>query len=255
MCLIFFSLKNHPVYKLIVAANRDEFYSRETSAAQFWEDNPDVLGGRDNKAGGTWMAVTKAGRIGFVTNYRDPRKINPQALSRGQLVADYCRKTDRPEDYLKTVESGAFSYNGFNLIVGNPDELWYFSNHRAGIDKLQPGFYGLSNHLLETPWPKVTRGKEKLGQIFKSEKIQVERIFEALFDDQTTPDENLPDTGIGLERERALSSIFIRTPGYGSRSSTVVLVDSKNNLFFSERTYDLNTFEYTTRLFEFKVRQ
>ena len=254
MCLIFFSLQDHPTYKLIVAANRDEFYSRKTSAAGYWEDRPDVLGGRDNEANGTWMAISKAGRIGFVTNFRDPKKMKSKAPSRGLLVADYCTNLDPPEKYLQKVESKADRYNGFNLVVGNPDELWYFSNHGIGIEKIDPGFYGLSNHLLETPWPKVQTGKEKLGPVLKSDKISMERVFSILYDDRIAPDEKLPDTGVGLERERALSPIFIKTPDYGSWSSTLLLVDRKNNVIFAERVYDLKTFEFTTKIFEFTLK-
>lgn len=254
MCLIFFSLKQHQTYKLMVAANRDEFYARKTSAAGFWEDHPEILGGRDLQANGTWMALTKAGRLAFVTNFRDPKTHKPKAPSRGRLVADYCQTRERPEDFLRAVESEAGRYNGFNLVVGNPDELWYFSSHKAGIEKIGPGFYGLSNHLLETPWPKVLRGKEKLGILLKSDTIAIEQVFSILYDGKIAPDESLPNTGVGLERERALSPMFIKTPEYGSRSSTVLLIDYQNNVLFGERSYEVKPFNFSTRLFEFTIR-
>ena len=143
------------------------------------------------------------------------------------------------------------SYNGFNLITGTPDEMWYYSNYRAGIEKLDSGFYGISNHLLETPWPKVQRGKEKFKPILSQPTINPDHLFEALYDDQRAPDDKLPNTGLSLEREQALSSMFIKTENYGSRCSTVILIDRKNQVFFSERVYDLKTFQFTTQSYQF----
>ena len=165
MCLILFSLHHHPRYKLIVAANRDEFYNRRTSPADYWKDYREILGGRDMEAMGTWMGMTQSGKISLITNYRDPQNINPRAPSRGQLVSEYLVQSGRPEEFLKWIEPHAKDYNGFNLIVGNQDELWYFSNYQHKIQKIGNGFFGLSNHFLETPWPKVVRGKEKLAPI------------------------------------------------------------------------------------------
>ena len=162
MCLIFISLNDHPDYRLIVAANRDEFYERKTHPAQFWNDHTNILGGRDLEANGTWMAMAKNGKISMVTNYRDLQNLKKQAPSRGQLVADYLVNGDRPEGYLKEVESKGKNYNGFNLIVGTPNELFYYSNYKNGIEKISDGLHGLSNHLLNTSWPKVEWGKEKM---------------------------------------------------------------------------------------------
>ena len=253
MCLIFFSLKQHTTYKLIVAANRDEFYNRKTAAADYWKDYPNIVGGRDLEANGTWMGMTTSGKISMLTNYRDPMNINPKAPSRGHLVSDYLEQNISAEDYMKQIEPGAKAYNGFNLLVGNPEEFYYLSNYRKGIDKITDGLHGLSNHLLETPWPKVTRGKEKLTQLLKGKDISSKQLFEFLYDGERATDDQLPDTGIGLDRERALSSMFIKSPGYGSRCSTVILIDQKNNVEFTERVYDLSTFEYTTKTFQFKL--
>lgn len=255
MCLIFISLNNHPLYKLVVAANRDEFYSRKTAAAGFWPDKPHILGGRDLEARGTWLGMTKTGRISLLTNYRDPQHIDANAPSRGQLVSDYLENRQLPEAYLRDLEPHANQYNGFNLMVGTPDELWYLSNYRNGIQKIEKGFLGLSNHLLDTPWPKVERGKQKLSPVLSKPTIQPNELFELLYDDQRASDELLPDTGIGLERERALSSMFIKTPNYGSRCSTVILVNHQNQVVFSERVYDLATFQHKTQTFEFEVKK
>lgn len=255
MCLIFISINNHPTYKLIIAANRDEFYNRKTAAAGFWEDKPNILGGRDLEACGTWMAMTKTGRIGMITNYRDPQNINPKAPSRGELVSDYLENGIHGLSYLNSIEPKAKEYNGFNLIVGTQDELWYLSNYKNGIDKLKPGFYGLSNHLLETPWPKIIRGKEILAPLLKEKTIDAKKVFEVLCDSQQAMDENLPNTGIGVERERMLSSMFIKSPNYGSRCSTVVLIDHQNQVQLTERVYDLTSFDYNTRDFNFQLEK
>jgi len=259
MCLIFISLDQNPNYKLIVAANRDEFYARKTVAADFWEDHSQIIGGRDLEAKkpdgtcGTWMAMNKNGRIAMVTNYRDLKNLKTQAPSRGHLVTDFLLTNEHPDKYLKSIAPNASLYNGFNLIVGNGEELFYLSNYREGILKIENGFHGLSNHLLDTPWPKVANGKEKMKPLFEQPKIDPEKILNALHDEQQAPDDQLPDTGVGLERERMLSSMFIKIPNYGSRCSTVVTIDRNNKVEFTERVYDLKTFEFMQKSFAFDV--
>lgn len=254
MCLIFLSVQDHPQYKLIVAANRDEFYQRKTAPADYWQDHPEILGGRDLEAQGTWMAINKNGRIAMVTNYRDLRNIKPAAPSRGALVTDYLLETNSPENYLNQVASKDKEFNGYNLIVGSAEELWYHSNYKEGVYKLSSGLHGLSNHLLDTPWPKVERGLAKMKEILTKQKIESNQLFEVLFDDVIAEDDKLPNTGVGLERERVLSSMFIKSPGYGTRCSTVVLIDRNNNVQFLERVYDLKTFAYTQKDFDFEIQ-
>jgi uncharacterized protein with NRDE domain len=250
MCLVFFALNEHPQYKVIVAANRDEFYKRQTTPAAYWKDQPDIVGGRDEEASGTWMAMNTNGKIGLVTNYRDPANINPAAPSRGKLVTDFLTGNNSPEAYLRKVEPHAKHYNGFNLLVGHLEEWWYLSNYKTGIQKLQPGVYGLSNHTLDTAWPKVANGKKRFANIIKYHFYPAE-LFKMLMDEQRAEDAYLPDTGIGIERERALSSMFIKTNGYGTRCSTVLLIDKENGVQYYERTYDVQTFTYHTRGFRF----
>ena len=254
MCLIFLSLNNHPTYKLILAANRDEFYHRKTAAADFWEDHPQILGGRDLEANGTWLGMTRSGKISLLTNYRDPKNINPTAPSRGRLVSDYLEGEVQAETYLKKIEADGSQYNGFNLLTGSVNDLWYFSNYSKGIERLKPGLHGLSNHLLDTPWPKVVRGKEGIQKILRQQKIASDGLFEFLYDEERAQDDQLPDTGIGIERERALSSMFITSPNYGSRCSTVILVNQQNHAVFAERVYDLTTFEFSVKTFEFDIK-
>lgn len=246
MCLIFFSIDQHPAYKFIVASNRDEFYDRKTAPAHFWEDHPQVLAGRDLEAMGTWMGVTKGGKISMLTNYRDPQHINPAAPSRGKLVSDYLINEVSAEAYIHHVAQNGEKYNGFNLFTGTADALYYYSNYGKGVEKLSPGFYGLSNHLLDTPWPKVKLGKEKIAPLLRQSTIDVEAVFQALYNTDLAEDALLPQTGLPLTRERALSSMFIKTDNYGSRCSTVVLIDRQDRMEFYERTYDLKTFRFNT---------
>jgi uncharacterized protein with NRDE domain len=252
MCLIFLSLNSHPVYKLIVAANRDEFYQRKTAPAEYWDDYSTILGGRDLEANGTWLGMTRTGKISLLTNYRDPKNINPKAPSRGQLVSDYLASQMDPAEYLNKVAALAKQYNGFNLVAGNIDSLYYMSNYATGVHPIDDGIHGLSNALLDTPWPKVTRGKQRFEALLEGP-FTTQQLFEFLYDDHRAADVDLPNTGIGLERERALSSMFIKTDNYGSRCSTVVLVDHQNRVTFSERVYDTSDFTFSLRTFEFSV--
>jgi len=252
MCLIFIAVKNHSKYKLVIAANRDEFYGRRTASAAFWQDHPQILGGRDLEAMGTWLGMTTAGRICMVTNFRDLRNIKSNAPSRGKLVTDFLLDKVSGEAYLTKIEPRAKDFNGFSLIAGTVDSLFYLSNYREGLIHLNSGLFGLSNHLLETPWPKVEKGKREIQALLKAPQVNKDDLFRILSDETISPDDALPDTGVGIERERSLSAAFIRSPGYGTRSSTVILVDYNNNVAFHERVYDpasssfsLNSFAYS----------
>ncbi|NJN41975.1 MAG: NRDE family protein [Flammeovirgaceae bacterium] len=255
MCLIFISLDHHPKYKLIIAANRDEFYNRSTLPAHFWKDRPEILGGRDLQEMGTWMGVSKSGKISMVTNYRDLAGLKSNTPSRGHLVSDYLSNGKSPDEYLKQLQPTAQLYNGFNLLVGYADELWYLSNYKTGIEKIKPGFYGISNHLLETPWPKVVRGKELIKPALTKNDVDANEVLDILLDEQKAADDQLPKTGLDYEREKAVSSMFIKSPNYGSRSSTIVLIDGDGNVSFTERVYDLKTFDYSTRTFQFQISE
>ncbi len=259
MCLIFFSLNQHPTYKLILAGNRDEFYGRKTAVANFWDRHPEIVGGCDLEAiqpdgtCGTWMGLSKTGKLAFITNFRDPKNINPQAPSRGQLVSDFLIGNQGAEPYMRDIQTRASQYNGFNLVVGDTNQLYYLSNYQNEIKKLTSGFYGLSNHLLDTPWPKVAKGKAAIERELTQSKLSTENLFAILQDEGRATDDLLPDTGIGLDRERALSSMFIKTNGYGTRCSTVILVTKQGAITFEERTFDLPAFSYTTSQFKFDL--
>lgn len=237
MCLIAFAYRNHPNYHLVLVANRDEFYSRPTKQAHFWEDHPEVLAGRDLEKMGTWMGVTKSGRFAAITNYREPNVENGEARSRGELVANYLNGEQSPHNYMKVVEKQALQYNGFNLIVGNQQDCFYFSNRGNGISKLKPGIYGLSNALLDTPWPKVVKSKRRLAECLRKTRVEKACLFDLLSDSEQAAEKRLPETGVKMELERLLSSVFIKSKEYGTRASTALLIDTEGNVHFTERSF------------------
>jgi uncharacterized protein with NRDE domain len=237
MCLILFAYRVHPEYKLIVAANRDEFYHRSTAPAHFWEDSPEILAGRDLEKMGTWMGVTKGGRFAALTNYRDPKESAEGKRSRGELVADVLNYKGNLKDYMQDLERNNERYPGYNLVAGDINELYYYSNRGKGLQKLEPGIYGLSNHLLNTEWPKVQTGKKGLTQIIneKNEDI-IGELLNLLQNADPYLDELLPDTGVSLEWERMLSPLYIKSENYGTRSSTALLMSEKE-IQFVERVF------------------
>ena len=236
MCLILFSYKNHPKYRLILAANRDEFLDRPTKPARFWNEHPDLLAGKDTRAGGTWMGVTTDLRFAAITNYREPASEKPDAPSRGHLVLDYLKGSSHPQAYLQELQKNAAVYNGYNLLAGSAAGLWFYSNKENQVREVTPGIHGLSNHLLDTPWPKVQKGKERLGKSITSQTLQPGTLIDLLGDSEQAPDHLLPNTGVPQDWERLLSPMFIRAPNYGTRASTVLLIDHEGKVTFVERT-------------------
>jgi uncharacterized protein with NRDE domain len=234
MCLILFAVRAHPDYPLVIAANRDENYRRPTAAAAYWQDHPQVLAGRDLEALGTWLGVTRAGRFAALTNFRDAFERKTEAPSRGRLVSDFLTSAIDPQAYLDQIAPSAGRYNGFNLLVGDAAGVHSFSSRGSSSQRLLPGVYGLSNHLLDTPWPKVAAGKKRLAGILQ-DGVSAEPLFELLDDRREAPDDLLPDTGVGLARERVLSPALIAAPEYGTRASTVVLFHRAGAVEFSER--------------------
>lgn len=236
MCLIIFAFRSHREYPLIIAANRDEFYDRPTAEASFWEDAPEVLGGRDLKEGGTWMGIERRGRLAAVTNYRDPRFMKNAAPSRGRLVSSFLTSEEEPVSFLRRVSEGAAGYSGFTLLLGSPEGLWCYSNAGGGITPVQPGIRGLSNHFMDTPWPKVERGKQMMTKLLdETDRPSPEMILDILEDAHHPPDHRLPHTGVGIELERMLSPLFITSPFYGTCSSTVLLVNREREVLFVEK--------------------
>jgi uncharacterized protein with NRDE domain len=238
VCLVLIALDQHPDYSLIVAANRDEFYDRPTAPAEFWADAPTVLAGRDLRAGGSWLGIDRAGRIALVTNYRQGQREDPAPHSRGRLVSDFLTGDAGAAEHIERVRSEANLHNGFNLIAGDDGGLFYFSNREGRARRLTPGVYGLSNHLLDTPWPKVAATKTAFGALLDGGATELTEDLFALLSDRNRPaDGLLPSTGVGREWERLLSSAFIASDGYGTRSSTVVLFGRDGSILFVERSF------------------
>jgi len=237
MCLILFAYRAHPAYRLVLAANRDEWFQRPTAPAAFWADAPDILAGRDLEQGGTWLGVTRHGRFAAITNFRDPGNHRADAPSRGGLVSAFLRAEIAPTAYLEQLRPDASAYNGFSLLVGDRTSLGYFSNREGRIRDLEPGIYGLSNHLLDVEWPKVQLGKQRLAAWLDDDR-RPEALLALLDDTRTAPDAALPRTGVSLEWERRLSSLRIVGEGYGTRSSTALVIGSAGEIRFVERSFD-----------------
>ncbi len=238
MCLIVIATQIHPLYPLIIAANRDEFYHRPTAPLAFWQDQPGILAGRDLEQNGTWLGITKTGRFSSITNFRDPSLMGSAAPSRGLLVSNFLASDQRPEEYLQAINNSGKKYNGFNLIVGDMNQLWWYSNKKNDIVKIKPGIHVISNHLMNTPWPKTLKAKGGMQEICRENTvIDPEDIFQILADKSHPPDNELPDTGVGLEWERLLSSVFISSDIYGTRSSAVILAEPSGQITFTERTF------------------
>ena len=254
MCLLLMALNTHSTYPLILLANRDEYYERPSASARFWEEAPSVLAGKDLRAGGTWLGITKNGRIGAVTNFRDPSSMKEGAPSRGRLVSDFLLGQQGPAEYIDKMDREAGKYNGFNLIIGDKGQLYWYSNHGHGVRLLGPGIYGLSNHLLDTPWPKVARGKDALTSLLSGQRApSLEELFHILADRTVADDASLPHTGVELEWERILSPIFIKSPTYGTRSSMVLLIDADNRATFVEKTFNADLDHPTTARHDFRI--
>ncbi|MCL9685260.1 NRDE family protein [Legionella maioricensis] len=246
MCLALIAIDQHPLYPLIILSNRDEFYKRATVPAHYWQENPNIFSGKDLVGGGTWLGVNKSGHFSLITNYRNPNLYDLLMQSRGLLAKNFLFESihTTPSAYVKKIARVSNNYNPFNLVVGNKAAITYYSNVINKTKKLTRNLYGISNHLLDTPWYKVLRAKDLFNKL-RDELITCEapdaiekRLFSILEDKTLAPDNLLPNTGVSVELEKSLSSIFVNIPNqaYGTRSSTIILF-AKNNLFFSEKTF------------------
>jgi uncharacterized protein with NRDE domain len=255
VCLILFANEASSRYQLVLAANRDEFYSRPTAPAVFWEEAPDILAGRDLEGGGSWMGVTRSGKFAAVTNFRGSSKVWEDAPSRGDLVSDFLMSGKSPDVFIDKLRTRARNYNGFNLLLGSAQSLWWYSNqYDEQPHRIVPGIHGLSNHLLDTPWAKVKRGKRALEDLLVDEReLTPEQIFPILEDPTPAADDELPHTGVGLELEKVLSAAFIRTQYYGTRSSSVLLVERTGNLTFVERSFNSRDESQNETRYEFRI--
>ncbi|HSL18405.1 MAG TPA: NRDE family protein [Methylomirabilota bacterium] len=237
MCLLVVAWQADPELPLVLAGNRDEFHHRPAAPAGWWEAPGGVVGGRDLEAGGSWLALHRSGRIAVVTNFREPLADSPGRRSRGELVVGAVTSEGPLEAWLNRLAGRGDDYGGFNLVVGDGRELHVVSNRGGDRRCLPPGVYGLSNHLLDTPWPKVAAAKARLRRWLADPRRDREGLFGILADRQPAPDDELPDTGVPEAWERLLSSAFIVSPRYGTRASTVVLVRADGGTELVERRF------------------
>ena len=236
MCLILVAWRVHAQYPIVVAANRDEFRRRPTAAAHWWTDRPQLLAGRDLEARGTWLGITRDGQIAALTNFRAPGQLKLNAPSRGGLVIQMLESQAPIPQRVAQLRELSPQYSGFNLLCTDGRQLGVFESVPATGRMLEPGIYGLSNHLLDTPWPKVQRAKSKLATALGAMPDD-STLLDLLCDDRTATDDELPRTGVSLEWERLLSSAFIRGADYGTRSSTIIRVGIEGSVDFNEWTW------------------
>ena len=237
MCLLAFAWKTQPDHALIFAGNRDERHARATEAARPWSDAPQVIAGRDLEAGGTWVGVSAGGRFAVVTNYREGLNPRKAPRSRGALTADFLAGDLPPARYLDQLRPHAQEYGAFSLLIGDAEELHVFSNRGGPDGPVAPGVHGLSNHLLDTPWPKVERSKARLAALLEQEAATNEALFRLLSDRTQAAEGQLPDTGVGRELERQISPPFVVNSVYGTRCSTLIRLGPAG-LRFAERRFD-----------------
>src|SRR6185436_979199 len=253
MCLLVLAWKHHPRYRLILAGNRDEFHDRPAAPLNWWHDDPRILGGRDLKAQGTWLGVARSGRFGVVTNYRDLKAPVDGAPSRGLLVPRFLTGATSPKEFLDDLRGAAPRYSGFNLLVGGTRSLYYFSNRGPNTPTaLTPGVYGLSNHLLDTPWPKLARTRERFTALLSQSEIAPEDLFTMLADREQASAADLPSTGLPEDWERVVSAPFIVNERYGTRCSSVLFVERNGRTVLQERRFDAAGVQSGTSRFEFK---
>jgi len=235
MCLIAFAYRVHPDYPLLLIGNRDEFLVRPTARAHWWEDHPAMFAGQDLKALGTWMGISSNGKFGVVTNFRKGKDSLDNAVSRGSIVPDYLGDKGATSDFLNKLENESEAFNPFNVLLGDGEELYYFSNAEGGRkEKLSPGIYGLSNNFLNVPWPKVKKARSGLkGELEKTD-FKPESLMKILLDPKLAPDDELPNTGISYEWEKKLSAMFISMPTYGTRVSTLIVRNKEGELSLME---------------------
>jgi uncharacterized protein with NRDE domain len=241
MCLVLIAWRADPDHPCVVAANRDEFHARPAAVAQWWSDCPQIFAGRDLQAGGTWLGITRSGRFAALTNYRDParralkRGVAPP--SRGILVRSMLESRAPVAQGLAFLREIGAKYDDFNLIFSDGERLGIYESASGTGRELEPGIYGLSNHLLDTPWPKVQQAKSRMEQALLG-KGGTAPLLALLRDDRPAPDAQLPRTGVSLEWERLLSSAFVRAPDYGTRCSTIIRIDARGRAYFDEWSWN-----------------
>lgn len=236
MCLIVLGIDAHADYPLIILANRDEFYNRPTESLSLWPDI-DFYAGKDLQAGGTWLAVSKNGKFAAITNIRDPKNLNENVKSRGNIIVEFMEGKLSTIDFLNELKPKCHTYNGFNLICGTFQELYFMNSYEKEIKPLQSGIYGLSNASLDSQWPKVEAVKSNFKSVLLNKNIDNQLLISCMQTKKQFDKTLLPDTGIGIDMEKILSPIFIESPIYGTRCTTIVSLNKKGKLNIYEFDY------------------
>jgi uncharacterized protein with NRDE domain len=237
MCLVLVVWRAHPQYPCVVAANRDEFHARPTARAAWWSEQPRLLAGRDLTAGGTWLGITRAGRFAALTNFRDATQRRVPVPSRGALVTSLLESNAPVSECLEQLRSVGGDYNGFNVIFSDGERLGIYESVLGTGRELGPGIYGLSNHLLDTPWPKVQNAKSRLAAAL-TDIADTAPLLALLRDDEPAPDAQLPQTGVSVDWERLLSSAFVHSADYGTRCSTIIRIAQRGRAYFDEWSWN-----------------
>ncbi|WP_261842625.1 NRDE family protein [Aliamphritea ceti] len=237
MCLIVFAYKQHPEYNLILVANRDEQYERPTQSLHIWDSPTGIIAGRDSLQSGTWLGIAHNGHFSAITNHRNGLHIRSTSRSRGLLTTEFLNSSVSAQHYADEISQTSVPYNGFNLIVADSSGLYHASNVTKEYQYLRSGIYGLSNALLDTDWPKTRQQKQRLKDALQAHNPNPQTLIEMMADPQRYPDETLPDTHVGIEIERALSSSFIQLESYGTRATTVVMQDYHGRTRIIEQNY------------------
>ena len=238
MCLILFAHQYSAQYKLVLIANRDEFHQRAAKPAGFWQKNPDIFGGIDCTAGGSWLSVDKHGRMAAITNIRKPPFTKDHALSRGEIISQFLTGQQTASEFMHELKERDHFYGLFNLLLLDDSGLWHYSSDTQQSQNIRQGVHGLSNADLNTPWPKLTRSQAALKHQLTSPLIDENKLISIMQSTDRPSDNELPTTGVNLEFERLLSSAFIQGDGYGTRCTTLLTIDNDNSIKFTELTYD-----------------
>lgn len=251
MCLVVFAWRAHPDYRLVLAANRDEYHGRPAKNAHWWPDRQHLLAGRDLQAGGTWLGVSTQGRFATVTNYREMQRPGGKLLSRGELVCDFIDSNESPGRFSNSIAGK--DYAGFNLLVADDEHLVYSSNRGESPVELKPGIYGLSNAALDTPWPKLVRSRDRLRQLIESDAVSESSLLRLLADRQPAPVERIDDSELPFQLAQAVSAPFILSREYGTRSSTSLLWSESGDVGFCERNFDSGGIATATVRHRFRI--
>lgn len=240
MCLIIFAYKVDPQHDLLLMANRDEYCDRNFLTAHKWADNQEIVSGIDLTANGSWTGITQTGRVAAITNYRSGFAFDPKLKSRGELVKKFLNSDIPPQQFLTIIRESKKEFNGYNFLFGDLDNLYWYSNQTDEFQLLAPGIYGICNHLLDTPWPKLMDAKLQLKQMLDRGNVTPCDLLPIMLNKKRYTQEQLPDTGIEIEIEQGLSSIFVDLEKYGTVLTSFIYMNNKSVRFYEHKHLDHN---------------